>query len=340
MGTHTLKNSAGMEVRVADYGATILSIRVPDREGQLDDVVLGYDTVEEYMAGNPHYFGAVIGRYANRIARGRFSLDEELYWLATNNGQNHLHGGKKGFDKKVWDGQPTKGGSSAVLLRYVSADGEEGYPGTLEVRVRYALMEDNRLVVDYLARTDRATPVNLTQHTYFNLGGATGPDVLEVLDHVVAINADAFTPVDDTLLPTGELRSVRGTPFDFRRPKVLGSRIHAGDRQLRYGSGYDHNFVLNGVEEGQTALVVRVYHPPSGRVLDIRTTEPGLQFYTGNHLDGRGKGGAVYGPWSGMALETQHFPDSPNRPDFPSTILRPGEVFRSRTVFSFGIRDD
>ncbi len=338
MKTHTLRNANGMEIEVAEYGGIILSLRVPDRGGRLEDVVLGFDSVDDYVADNRDYLGALIGRYANRIARGRFNLDGELYWLKANQGPHHLHGGRKGFDTKTWTAELRDDGAGAVALSYTSPAGEEGYPGTLAVRVQYTITDQNRLVIDYHATTDAATPVNLTQHSYFNLSGDPGTDVL---GHVVTLNADRFTPVDDTLIPTGELRSVEGTPLDFRRPTPLGARIDGPDEQLRYGAGYDHNFVLNEGPEDRPRLAARVYDPGSGRVLTVHTTEPGMQLYTGNHLDGvAGKWGESYGPRSAVALETQHFPDSPNQPNFPSTILRPGEKLRSRTVYSFSTRDE
>lgn len=338
MKTYTLRNADGMELEVAAYGGIIRTLRVPDRDGRLDDVVLGFDSIEDYVAANPHYFGAIVGRYANRIARGRFNLDGDLHWLAKNQGPNHIHGGRKGFDKVTWEAGPVPGGAGAIGFRYTSPDGEEGYPGTLEVRVRYALMKRNQLVVDYFATTDAATPVNLTQHSYFNLSGDPGSDVL---DHVVTINADQFTPVDDTMVPTGETRSVAGTPFDFRQPTALRGRIDDADPQLRLAGGYDQNFVLNPGTPGEPVFAARVYEPTSGRVLTVHTMEPGLQFYTGNQLAGvAGKDGALYGPRAGLALETQHFPDSPNQPTFPSSILRPGEKYRSRTIFTFSVRHD
>ena len=332
VSVYTLKNAHGMELRVTNYGGIILSLRVPDRNGQFSDIVLGFDSLADYERSSP-YFGAIIGRYGNRIARGRFTLDGSAYTLATNNGPNHLHGGTKGFDKVVWDAAPFKRGDSVgLVLRYTSADGEEGYPGTLHATVTYTLTDGNEVIFDYHATTDRATPVNLTQHSYFNLAGDGQGDIL---GHVVMLNADAFTPVDSTLIPTGEIRSVAGTPFDFRAPTAIGDRIAEHDEQLRYGRGYDHNFVLT-----KTGPAARVYDPSSGRVMVISTTEPGLQFYSGNFLDGtlRGKGGVVYRNRFGFAMETQHYPDSPNKPGFPSTILRPGSEYHSRTVYHFTVR--
>lgn len=331
----TLRNRNGVEVRATTYGGTIVSLRTPDRNGRLDDIVLGFDRLESYAKESP-YFGAIIGRYGNRIARGRFTLDGETYALATNDGPNHLHGGRRGFDKVVWRGEPFEDDTSVgVVFTYRSADGEEGYPGNLDVKVTYTLTDSNRLVFDYEARTDKATPVNLTQHSYFNLKGAGSGDVL---GHVLTIAASAYTPVDSTLIPTGEVRPVAGTPFDFRTPTPIGARIDADDVQLRNGRGYDHNFMLDRSGPGLT-LAARVLEPTTGRTLEVYTTEPGVQFYSGNFLDGTitGKGGKVYGHRSGFCLETQHFPDSPNQPSFPSTILRPGEVYRSRTVLVFGV---
>ena len=339
VSVYTLKNDHGIELRVLDYGGIILSLTVPDRNGRPDDVVLGFDSLADYVRTSP-YFGAIIGRYGNRIAHGRFTLDGRTYTLARNNGPNHLHGGVKGFDKVVWGVTPFKGrGSVGLTFRYTSPDGEEGYPGTLQATVTYTLTDDNELTFDYHATTDRATPVNLTQHSYFNLAGTGG----DILGHVVLVNADRFAPVDSTLIPTGELRSVVGTPFDFRTPTAIGARINADDEQLRHGRGYDHNFVLNqsgSDRRAGLALAARVYEPTSGRVLEIYTTEPGLQFYSGNFLDGtlRGKNGVVYRHRSGFAMETQHFPDSPNHPQFPSTILTPGAEYRSRTLLRFSVQ--
>jgi aldose 1-epimerase len=325
-----------VEVRTMPYGAILVSIRVPDRHAQPADVVLGFDTFQDYITKQPPYFGAVVGRYGNRIAKGRFTLDGTLYRLATNNGPNHLHGGVHGFDKAIWAGEPfERDGTAGVTYALKSPDGEEGYPGTLQAKVTYTLTAGNELRVDYEATTDKATPVNLTQHSYFNLAGEGSGDVL---GHVLTIDADRFTPVDDTLIPTGELAPVTGTPFDFRTPTAIGARIAADDAQLRNGNGYDHNWVLNRSGAG-LAHAAHLEEPRSGRTLDIRTTEPGLQFYSGNFLDGtiHGKSGHVYARRSGLCLETQHFPDSPNHPAFPSTIVRPGTPYRSQTVFSFGI---
>jgi len=329
----TLANASGVEVRAITYGGIIVSLRVPDRDGRLGDIVLGFDDLDGYVEGSP-YFGAIVGRYANRIANGQFTLAGETYHLATNNGPNHLHGGVRGFDKIVWHAEMLESDSGvAVIFTHTSPDGDEGYPGTLSVRVTYTLTPNNELVVDYLATTDHATPINLSQHTYFNLAGDGRRDVLE---HVLTISAAHFTPVDATLIPTGVIAPVAGTPFDFTTPTAIGARIDLEDEQLENGGGYDHNFVLDRDGAG-LAHAARVEEPTTGRVLDVYTTEPGLQFYSGNFLDGSiiGKSGWVYRRRYGFCLETQHFPDSPNQPVFPSTILRPGEEYRSRTVFVF-----
>jgi aldose 1-epimerase len=335
---YTLTNANGLEVRAIDFGGVILSLRVPDREGLLDDVVLGFDELAPYTDRSP-YFGSLIGRYGNRIREGRFELDGRTYALAVNNGPNHLHGGVRGFDKRLWRAEPfERAGEVGVTFSYTSPDGEEGYPGTLDVRVTYTLTDRDELAFEYHATTDRATPVNLTQHTYFNLTGDGGRDIL---GHELMLNASHFTPVDATLIPTGEIVHVFGGPFDFTSPTAIGARIGADDEQLRHGGGYDHNFVLNGGPEGEMRLAARVHEPMSGRVMEVHTTEPGVQFYAGNFLDGTltGKGGVVYRHRTGFCLETQHFPDSPNVPHFPSTILRPGEVYRSRTVYAFSVED-
>lgn len=330
----TLRNRRGMEVRAIGYGAAITSLRVPDREGRFDDVVLGYDDLGGYIADDA-YFGAVIGRFANRIRAGRFSLDGRTYQLATNNGPNHLHGGPGGFHKVPWK-VDTRSGSDGpgIAFSYQSPDGEEGYPGTLNVRITYRLTQQNELVVDYRATTDQSTPINLTQHSYFNL---TGDPERNILGHELELNAGAFTPVDDTLIPTGEIASVSGTPFDFRQPAPIGAHIVENDVQLARAGGYDHNYVLFA-GAGDLTFAARVYEPTSGRSLEVHTTEPGIQFYSGNFLDGsiRGKRGVQYGYRTGFCLETQHFPDSPNQPAFPATILQPGDAFTSRTVYRFG----
>jgi aldose 1-epimerase len=331
----TLTNAHGLTMRVVSYGGIIVSLVLPDRKGHLADVVLGHDSLEQYVS-DTSYFGAIIGRFANRIAGARFMVDGRSYRLTVNDGPNHLHGGRTGFDRVVWRVTPFRTGQAAGLtLSYLSRDGEEGYPGNLDTRVRYTLTDRNELVVDFHATTDQATPVNLTQHTCFNLAGqGTG----DILGHLLRINADAITPVDESLIPTGGLAAVAGGPFDFRTLTRIGSRIASDDEQLRRGRGYDHNFVLNRTGPG-LAHAARVVEPMSGRTLDVYTTEPGLQFYSGNFIDGRvpGKAGRTYGPRAGFCLETQHFPDSPNHPEFPSTLLRPGEAYSTRTVFAFGV---
>jgi aldose 1-epimerase len=331
----TLANAHGLELRALTYGGIIVSLTVPDRDGRMSDVVLGHDSLEEYLSDSS-YFGAIIGRFANRIAGARFTVDGKQYRLAANDGPNHLHGGRTGFDRVVWRAAPFRTSDAAgVALSYTSPDGEEGYPGNLDVRVRYTLTNRNELVVDFLATTDQATPVNLTQHTCFNLTGKG-----DVLGHLLRINADLMTPVDESLIPTGSFAPVDGGPFDFRTLTGIGARIAAADEQLRRGGGYDHNFVLKRSEPGMVHAA-QVVEPASGRTLDVYTTEPGLHFYSGNFIDGRvcGKAGRVHGPGAGLCLETQHYADSPNQPGFPSTLLRPGEQYRSRTVFAFGVED-
>ena len=332
---YTLTNAHGIEVRAITYGGIIISLRVPDRGGQFDDVALGYDSLDGYLTVSP-YFGAIIGRYGNRIAKGKFTLDGKAYALATNDGPNHLHGGVKGFDKVVWQAESFEGKDGVgVVFTYTSPDGEEGYPGNLAAKVTYTLTDQNELIFDYQATTDKATPLNLTQHTYFNLAGDGKRDIL---GHELTLSSDHFTPIDKTLIPTGEIRSVEGTPFDFTKPTAIGARINEQDEQLIFGRGYDHNFVLIRKGEG-LSLAARVYNPTTGRVMEAYTTEPGVQFYSGNFLDGTitGKQGHVYKQRYGFCLETQHFPDSPNKPSFPSTILRPGQTYHSRTVYKFSV---
>ena len=330
----TLTNANGVRVRAMTYGAIIVSIEVPDRSGTAADVTLGFDSLDGYLR-QPPYFGAIVGRYGNRIAKGQFALDGRTFKLATNNGPNHLHGGNKGFDKVLWDGMPLKTGAGVVFTR-TSPDGEEGYPGNLKASVSYTLTDRNELIVDYRATSDKATPVNLTQHSYFNLSGEGSGDIL---GHELTIDADRYTPVDATLIPTGELASVQDTPFDFRKPVAIGARISQANEQLKNGNGYDHNWVLNRPGAG-LRHAIRLVDPKSGRTLDIATTEPGVQFYSGNFLDGtiKGKHGHAYNFRNGLCLETQHFPDSPNHSNFPSTILRPGETYTSQTVFTFGVQ--
>jgi len=325
---YTLTNDKGLKARVMTYGATLVSLEVPDRTGKPGDIVLGYEALDEYVKNSP-YFGSIVGRYGNRIAKGKFVLDGVTYRLATNNGENHLHGGLKGYDKVVWDAEPVREeGIVGVKLSYLSRDGEEGYPGNLAVTVVYSLTNANELGISYEAKTDKATPVNLTHHSYFNLAGGG-----DVLGHELTINAEGYTPVDAGLIPTGEIRPVKDSPFDFTTPHSIGERI------AQVEGGYDHNFVLRG-GGGMMDPAVRVYEPKSGRVMEISTTEPGLQFYSGNFLDGTitGKGGRVYQKHYGFCLETQHFPDSPNKPNFPSTILRPGTVYKSQTVHRFSTK--
>ena len=334
---YTLTNANGVEVDTMNYGGIILSIRVPDRKGQFGDIVLGHETLEGYTP-NPPYIGAIIGRYGNRIANGTFVLDGKTYTLPKNDGPNTLHGGvAKTFDRVVWEGEPLKD-KTGVAYRYVSHDGDDGFPGNVNVTVTYTLTDGNALLIDYEASTDKSTPINLTQHSYFNLAGeGTG----DILNHEITINADRFTPVDKNLIPTGELRPVKGTPLDFTTATRIGAHIDENYDQLVLGHGYDHNFVLNQKpNENGLVLAARVHEPTSGRILEVWTTQPGVQFYTGNFLDGTvtGKKGHVYKRRYGFCLETQHFPDSPNHPDFPSTILKPGETFKSKTVFKFSTK--
>jgi aldose 1-epimerase len=329
----TLTNARGMVVAITNYGGVVVSIQVPDRNGKFADVVLGFDTFEGYLNNTP-FFGALVGRYGNRIAKARFTLDGHEYRLAPNDNGNSLHGGLKGFDKRVWKASDVSTKEVPALeLAYLSKDGEEGYPGNLSVKVTYSLTPNNGLKIDYAASTDKETVLNLTNHSYFNLAGQGEGDILS---HLMTINADRFTPVDATLIPTGELKSVAGTPLDFRKPTAIGARIDANDQQMKFGRGYDHNFVLNR-KDGALILAARVTEPSSGRVLEVLTTQPGLQFYTGNFLDGsiHGKAGKVYPRRSAFCMETQHFPDSPNHPAFPTTVLKPGEHFQSTTVFRF-----
>jgi aldose 1-epimerase len=333
----TLRNGKGIELTVLTYGGIIMSLKTPDRDGTIDDIVLGHDSVAGYEANSP-YFGSLIGRVGNRIANGTFMLDGQAYTLAKNNGPNHLHGGLKGWDKVVWKASdPFQDRTGVgVRLEYTSPDGDEGYPGTVTAHITYTLTPDNRLIVDYHATTDKPTIINVTQHSYFNLGGARTTDIL---GHEMMINADRYTPVDETLIPTGEIAPVEGTPFDFRTPTTIGARINATNTQLEYGKGYDHNYALTRSGDG-LQLAARVYEPTTGRTLEVATTEPGLQVYTGNFLDGTitGKGGRVYPHRSGFCLETQHFPDSPNHANFPTIELRPGSEYSSQTVFTFGHR--
>jgi len=328
---YTLTNTNGLRAKITNYGAILVSLEVPDRDGNIADITLGFDALDGYLKEHP-YFGAIVGRYANRIGKGRFVLDGVEYKLATNNGENHLHGGIKGFDKVVWKAEDVRAESQKALVKmsYISEDGEEGYPGNMACTVTYTLTKDNELKISYEAETDKTTVVNLTNHSYWNLAGqGTG----DILGHELMLNADKYTPVDEGLIPTGEIRSVKDTPMDFTLPMSIGSRIK------QVGDGYDHNYVLN--RGGDTlALAARVYEPTSGRVMEIYTTEPGVQLYTGNFLDGSltGKAGKVYKKHYAFCLETQHFPDSPNKPNFPSAVLLPGQKYTSVTVYKFSTR--
>ncbi|HKW32012.1 MAG TPA: aldose epimerase family protein [Candidatus Acidoferrum sp.] len=331
---YTLTNKNGVEVGITTYGGSVVTFKVPDRNGKLGDIVLGFDSVDGYV-NNTSYIGALIGRYGNRIGHAQFTLDGKTYTLAKNNGENTLHGGTKGFNKAVWTVKeiPTKDGQ-ALELTYLSKDGEEGFPGNLHVRVVYTLEDSNALRIDYSATSDKDTVVNLTNHSYFNLAG---PGSGDILGHVMMIDADKFTPVDSGLIPTGELRDVAGTPFDFRKPTEIGARVNSDEGQIKLGGGYDHNFVLNRMQGAPISLAARVVEPKTGRVMEVWTTEPGVQFYTGNFLDGslKGKGGVSYTKRSAFCLETQHFPDSPNKPEFPSTELKPGERYHTTTIYKF-----
>jgi aldose 1-epimerase len=330
---YTLTNANGLETKITTYGGAVVSLLAPDREGKLDDVVLGLETLAEYIEKSP-YFGCITGRYANRIAKGKFTLNGVEYSLAQNDGENHLHGGLRGLGKVVWAAEELSSDEGVGLkLTYLSRDGEENYPGNLSIAVTYTLTDDNELRIDYLATTDQDTIVNLTNHTYFNLAGAGSGDILK---HKLMIAADRFTPIDNTLIPTGELRNVESTPLDFRQLTPIGARIGQDNEQLNFAGGYDHNWVLNSAD-GSLALAARVQEPTTGRVMEVYTTEPGIQFYSGNFLDGSitGKGGKVYAKRSGLCLETQHFPDSPNKPNFPSIVLKPGETYQTTTSYKF-----
>jgi aldose 1-epimerase len=335
---YTLTNAHGMKAKIITYGGIITELEAPDRDGKLGDVVLGFDNLQSYLAGSP-YFGALIGRVANRIAKGRFTLDGMEYKLFINNGPNALHGGQKGFDKVVWRAEPeeTKDGP-ALKLTYLSPSGEEGYPGNLTVHVTYTLTNDNALRIDYAATTDKATPINLTNHSYFNLGG---PGSGDILGEEVMIAADKYTPVDATMIPTGEIKPVKGTPLDFTKPTTIGARIDElkPDEAAANPGGYDHNYVLRGGDK-EPALAARVHEPKTGRTMEVYTTEPGLQFYTGNFLDGKlkGKNGVVYKKHQAFCMEADHFPDSVNHPDFPSTILEPGKTYTQTTVYKFSAK--
>ncbi len=333
---YVLTNKSGAQASITNYGGTVVSLKMPDRNGKLADVVLGYDTVEGYVSDKA-YFGALVGRYGNRIAHAQFVLDGKTYTLAKNNGENSLHGGVKGFNKALWTAKilPAKDGQS-LELSYLSRDGEEGFPGNLKVNVIYTLTDTNALRIEYSATTGKKTVVNLTSHGYFNLAGQGNGDIL---GHLLTIQADQFTPVDADLIPTGELRDVMDTPFDFRKPTAIGARIDQPDEQLKLGGGYDHNFVLRMPMDHGEYLAARVFEPASGRVMEVWTTEPGIQFYTGNFLDGKtvGKGGVAYPTRSAFCLETQHFPDSPNQPKFPSTVLNAGTRYHTITTYKFSV---
>jgi aldose 1-epimerase len=332
---YTLRNTRGSEAKICNYGGIVTSLKVADKHGKFSDVVLGYDHLDGYLKKSPH-FGCLVGRYGNRIAKGKFTLNGKEYKLAVNNGPNSLHGGLKGFDKVVWEASVVVGAAGPALkLTYTSKDGEEGFPGNLKVTATYTLTEDNALRLDFTATTDADTVCNLTHHSYFNLA-ATG----DVLGHVVTIYADRFTPVDATMIPTGELRPVKGTPLDFTTPTPIGARINSDYEQIKLGNGYDHNWVLNQAAPGQLTHAATVTEPTSGRVMEVWTTEPGVQFYTGNFLDGSitGKGGWKYQARNGFCFEPQHYPDSPNQPGFPTTVLKPGETYQNTIIYKFSVR--
>lgn len=336
---YRLTNKNGMEAAISTYGGAVVSLKAPDRNGTLEDVVLGYDSLDGYVSDKV-YFGAIIGRYGNRIGHAQFTLDGKTYTLAKNNGENTLHGGIKGFNKAVWTAKEIAAKDGQALeLTYLSKDGEEGFPGNLNVRVVYTLTDSNELKIEYSATTDKDTVVNLTNHSYFNLLGV-GPGTGDILGHVLMIEADKFTPVDSGLIPTGELRAVAGTPFDFRKPAKIGARIKDDNEQLKLAGGYDHNFVLRRKMGEPMSLAARVAEPASGRILEVWTTEPGIQLYTGNFLDGsiHGKGGVTYTKHMAFCLETQHFPDSPNHPKFLTTELKPGERYHMTTIYKFSVQ--
>ncbi len=334
---YTLKNANGIEVKITNYGGIVTSVKVPDKNGEPGDIALGYDNLQDYIDNNP-YFGALIGRYGNRIGNAAFVLNGKKFTLAKNDGDNSLHGGVKGFDKVLWDAAPVSDEESQSLkLTYKSRDGEEGFPGNLDVTVVYTLTNDNSFRIDYTATTDKPTVVNLTNHTYWNLAGEGSGDVLR---HQLMLNASAFTPVGPGLITTGEFWSVENTPMDFTKPVAIGERIEADYEQLKLGGGYDHNWVLNVYDQEEPVLAATVYEPESGRFMEIHTTEPGIQFYSGNFLDGSitGKSGRAYGARSAFCLETQHYPDSPNRPEFPSVVLNPGETYKTTTIHKFSVK--
>lgn len=333
---YTLQNSNGMEAKITNYGGIVTSIKVPDKKGNLSDVVLGFNNLKDYLS-NSSYFGAIIGRYANRIGNAKFSLDGVEYTLAKNNWANSLHGGVKGFDKVLWEAESVTGKEGQSLnLTYKSKDGEEGFPGNLNVTVTCTLKDDNSFRIDYHATTDKATIVNLTNHTYWNLAGEGSGDILS---HQLMLDAGAFTPVDRGSIPTGEIRSVEDTPMDFKKPKAIGDRIASDYEQLKFANGYDHNWVINSSDDENPVLAATVYEPVSGRYMEVYTTEPGIQFYSGNFLNDSiiGKSGKAYGARSGLCLETQHYPDSPNKPEFPPVVLKPEEIYRSTTIYKFSV---
>ena len=334
---YTLTNANQVEIKITNYGGIVTSIKLPDKNGKFDDVVLGYNHLQEYINNNP-YFGCIVGRYGNRIGEAKFALDGEEFTLAKNDGENNLHGGLKGFDKVLWNAEPVRGENNVGLkLTYLSKDGEEGFPGNLKVTVTYTLTNDNSFLIDYLATTDKTTVVNLTNHTYWNLAGEGSGDIIR---HELMLNADSFTPVYQGLITTGEIMSVENTPMDFRKPTAIGDRIESDYEQLKFSRGYDHNWVLNAEENDKPGLAATVYEPVSGRFMEIFTTEPGIQFYSGNFLDGSiiGKSGRAYVFRSGFCLETQHFPDSPNKPGFPSVVLKPGETYKTTTIHKFSVK--
>ncbi|MFD2933155.1 aldose epimerase family protein [Spirosoma flavum] len=333
---YTLRNASGMTAQITNYGGVIVTLKTADKAGKFEDVTLGLDSLSTY-AKNSTFFGALVGRFGNRIAKGKFTLDGKAYTLFVNNMGNHLHGGKVGFDKVLWTATPVDGDEPALKLANTSKDGEEGYPGNLSVEVTYTLQKDNAIKIEYKATTDKPTVLNLTNHTYFNLTGGVKRDILE---HVVTLNADKFLPVDKTLIPTGELKSVVGTPFDFIKPAVVGARINdSTDTQIKYGKGYDHAWIINGPADS-LKLAATVYEPTSGRVMEVRTTEPAVQFYTGNFLNGKlvGREGIAYKKRYAICLETEHYPDAPNQPAFPTTVLRPGQTYKSTTIYQFSTK--
>jgi aldose 1-epimerase len=335
---YTLRNKNGMVAQITNFGAKIVSIYVPDRDGNFADIVLGYESIEGYIKGNP-YFGAICGRYANRIADGKFVIDGITYNLPVNNGPNSLHGGPEGFNNQVFDsrGVTSTPNGEQVVMAYISRDGEMGYPGTLTLKVTYSVTNNNELRLDYEATTDKTTHVNICSHSFFNLAGEGNGDILK---HELKINADKFTPVSDVLIPNGELKAVDGTPMDFRKSEIIGKRIDDNFDQLAFGKGYDHNWVINRNKPGELTLAAVCYDPKSNRIMEVHTTQPGIQLYTGNWLDGsdKGKGGKSYGMRSSLSLETQNYPDSPNKPGFPSTLLRPGEVYKHTCLHKFSIK--